>query len=159
MRQDGLSYERNHNHSIYPDYMYFIDPAGFQKKNWRRFQYALWLLVALRLVIPVSIPVSLPMAEFMDPYHLMGFDTDDVVEQLEQPIQVTIHSGNIYHLLAEDSDQTADNASGETGEHVRFLWPVILVIAGWMYWAFYGPGVCLLLWHGFCLPTGYFTTG
>lgn len=108
----------------------------FRRKIGSRFQYALWLLVALRLVIPVSIPVSLPMAEFMDPYHLMGFDTDEVVEQLEQPIQVTIHSGNIYHLLAEDSDQTADNASGETGGarmffmagHLGYSWLDVLGI-------------------------------
>lgn len=108
----------------------------FRRKIGSRFQYALWLLVALRLVIPVSIPVSLPMAEFMDPYHLMGFDTDDVVEQLEQPIQVTIHSGNIYHLLAEDADQTADNASGETGGartffmagHLGYSWLDVLGI-------------------------------
>ncbi len=108
----------------------------FRRKIGSRFQYALWLLVALRLVIPVSIPVSLPMAEVLDPYHLMGFDTDDVVEQLEQPIQVTIHSGNIYHLLAEDSDQTADNASGETGGartffmagHLGYSWLDVLGI-------------------------------
>lgn len=108
----------------------------FRRKIGSRFQYALWLLVALRLVIPVSIPVSLPMAEFMDPYHLMGFDTDEVVEQLEQPIQVTIHSGNIYHLLAEDSEQTADNASGETGGarmffmagHLGYSWLDVLGI-------------------------------
>ena len=105
----------------------------FRRKIGSRFQYALWLLVALRLVIPVSIPVSLPMAEVLDPYHLMGFDTD---EQLEQPIQVTIHSGNIYHLLAEDSDQTADNASGETGGartffmagHLGYSWLDVLGI-------------------------------
>ena len=108
----------------------------FRRKIGSRFKYALWLLVALRLVIPVSIPVSLPMAEVLDPYHLMGFDTDDVVEQLEQPIQVTIHSGNIYHLLAEDSDQTADNASGETGGartffmagHLGYSWLDVLGI-------------------------------
>ncbi len=108
----------------------------FRRKIGSRFQYALWLLVALRLVIPVSIPVSLPMAEVLDPYHLMGFDTDDVVEQLEQPIQVTIHSGNIYHLLAEDADQTADNASGETGGartffmagHLGYSWLDVLGI-------------------------------
>lgn len=120
----------------------------FRREIGSRFQYALWLLVVLRLTIPVSIPVNLPM-EGMSRHHLMELHTDDVVERLEKPIQVTIDSRNgIYHLLAEDSAGTTNSVAGEFQEsslfmagHLGFSWIDVLgmvwvigmiVIAAWI---------------------------
>lgn len=107
----------------------------FRREIGSRFQYALWLLVVLRLMIPVSIPVSSSAGEFMAQLHLPEWDTDDVVEKLERPIQVTINSRNgIYHLLAEDSARMAESAEEEsegagiffmTG-HLRYSWLDVL---------------------------------
>lgn len=107
----------------------------FRGKIGSRFQYALWFLVVLRLMIPVSIPVNLPTGTF-GPFHLVEFDTDDVVEQLEKPIQVTINSRNgIYHLLAETSAETAGSALGASENssffmlgHLNYSWLDVLGI-------------------------------
>lgn len=122
----------------------------FRKEIGSRLPYALWLLVALRLVIPISIPVSLPMDALISQHHLMMLDTDDVVEQLEKPIQVTVNSrSGLYHLLAEDSAGMTDSevqGSGESGiifmaGHLRYSWLDVLgtiwtlgmfVIASWI---------------------------
>ena len=120
----------------------------FRREIGSRFQYALWLLVVLRLMIPVSIPVNLPM-EGTNRHHLLELHTDDVVERLEEPIQVTIDSRNgIYHLLADDSAGTTDSVAGEfQGSslfmvgHLGFSWLDVLgmvwvtgmmVIAAWI---------------------------
>lgn len=128
-----------------------------RRKIGSRFQYALWFLVVLRLMIPVSIPVSLPMAGFIDIYHLIGLNTDDMVEQLEKPIQVTMNSQRgIYHLLADDDIYTADDdfmkSDGPSVAfmvgHLRYSWLDVLgtiwtggmvVAAAWIFvtnWTF-----------------------
>lgn len=122
----------------------------FRKEIGSRLPYALWLLVALRLVIPISIPVSLPMNALINQHHLMMLDTDDMVEQLEKPIQVTINSrSGLYHLLAEDSAGMTDSEGQKIGEsgiifmagHLRYSWLDVLgtiwtvgmfVIASWI---------------------------
>lgn len=100
-----------------------------------RFQYALWSLVALRLVIPVSIPISLPAAQFIDQYHFIELDTDDVVERLEKPIQVTVNSrSGIYHLLADGVTEMEEDAAAKSDGpsiifmvgHLRFSWLDVL---------------------------------
>ena len=93
----------------------------FRREIGRRFQYALWFLVALRLMIPVSIPVHLSV-EIMNRYPFMELDTDDMVNRLEEPIQVTVDSRNrIYRLLADGSAGTADR-DAEAFWGSGFLW-------------------------------------
>ncbi len=100
-----------------------------------RFQYALWLLVALRLVIPVSIPINLPAVELIERYQLLGLHTDQMVEQLEQPIQVTVDSrSGIYHLLEDEDNQIKDAAAAQSDGptiffmvgHLRYSWIDVL---------------------------------
>lgn len=105
----------------------------FRKEIGSRLQYALWFLVVLRLVIPVSVTMKTPVSVLTDWYHLLKFSTDDMVEQLEKPIQITIDSRNgIYHLLAEDSTGASDAISGEDGSvifmvgHLAYSWLDVL---------------------------------
>lgn len=121
----------------------------FRREIGRRFQYALWFLVALRLMIPVSIPVHLSV-EIMNRYPFMEVDTDDMVDRLEEPIQVTVDSRNrIYRLLADGSAGTADrDAEAFWGSgffmvrHLGYSWVDVLgiiwtmgmiVIAAWIF--------------------------
>lgn len=98
-----------------------------------RFQYALWLLVVLRLAIPVQVTVSLPVTELLERYHLLEAHTDCMVEQMEQPIQVTIDSrSGIYHLLAQEDmkDAAAAESDGPSiafiATHLRYSWLDVL---------------------------------
>lgn len=77
----------------------------FRGKISSRLQYALWFLVALRLVIPVSAQFDLgPFSRFrlLD---LMEGDESGIVERLnetirlEEPIQMTVDSGSILFRL------------------------------------------------------------
>lgn len=113
-----------------------------------RFQYALWILVVLRLVIPVQVTVSLPVTEWLERYHLLESHTDRMVEQMEEPIQVTIDSrSGIYHLLAEEDmkDAAADRSDGPSiafmVTHLRYSWLDVLgtiwtvgmgIVAAWI---------------------------
>lgn len=105
----------------------------FRREIGNRFQYALWFLVVLRLMIPVSIPVDLSV-EVLHQYRFMELDTDDVVERLERPIQVTVDSRNrIYRLLADDADGTTDSVTGENqvffmAGHLSYSWIDVLGI-------------------------------
>lgn len=100
-----------------------------------RFQYALWLLVVLRLAIPVQVTVSLPVTELLERYHLLESHTDRMVEQMEQPIQVTFDSrSGIYHLLAQEDmkDAAAAESDGPNivfiATHLRYSWLDVLGI-------------------------------
>lgn len=117
----------------------------FQGKITGRFRYALWLLVALRLMIPVSALIRLP-ADWPDHLHFMELmsrveeSATEAVERLEEPIQVTVDSkSGIYHLLAEDSaevpfDEEVGEADGASAYfvigHLRFSW---LDVLGWIW--------------------------
>lgn len=81
----------------------------FRGKISSRLQYALWILVVLRLAIPVSAQFDLgPLSRFrlLD---LVGRDESGIVERLnetirlEEPIQMTMDSDSIlFRLLAPD---------------------------------------------------------
>lgn len=77
----------------------------FRGKISSRLQYALWFLVVLRLVIPVSVQFDLgPFSRFrlLD---LMERDESGIAERLnetirlEEPIQMTVDSGSILFRL------------------------------------------------------------
>lgn len=113
-----------------------------------RFQYALWILVVLRLTIPVQVTVSLPVTEWLERYHVLESHTDRMVEQMEQPIQVTIDSrSGIYHLLAQEDikDAAMDRSDGPSiafmVAHLRYSWLDVLgtiwtvgmvIVAAWI---------------------------
>ncbi len=113
-----------------------------------RFQYALWILVVLRLTIPVQVTVNLPITEWLERYHLLESHTDRMVEQMEKPIQVTIDSrSGIYHLLAGEDikDDAMDRSDGPSiafmVAHLRYSWLDVLgtiwtvgmvIVAAWI---------------------------
>ena len=69
-----------------------------------RLQYALWLIVALRLLIPVSAQIDLgPLLRLMDLVKQVEVSRGDVVERLEEPIPIVVDSQSaLYRLIGLD---------------------------------------------------------
>lgn len=124
----------------------------FRGKISSRLQYALWILVVLRLAIPVSAQFDLgPLSRFrlLD---LVERDESGIAERLnetirlEEPIQMTMDSGSIwFRLLAPDEVKetledmpndgpTAVFLAGRLGfsrlDVLRFLWGLGALIVG-----------------------------
>lgn len=98
----------------------------FKGKISSRLQYALWLLAALRLVIPFSAQISMPVGSIedfrvMDLVELMEARVGDPSELLERPVSFTMSlEGGFGDMMAEwlsgkggDSD-VARQADGPT---------------------------------------------
>lgn len=100
----------------------------FRGKISSRLQYALWLLVAVRLIIPVSAEFDLgPFSGFrlMD---LVEEDESGITERLnetirlEEPIQMTMDSGSIlFRLFAPDEVREAVQGVSDDGPTAVFL--------------------------------------
>lgn len=83
----------------------------FRGKISSRLQYALWLLVALRLVIPVSAQIDMEpftRLRLMDLVGRMESERGDVAKRLEEPVRVTMDSqGMLYRLIGSDAQKAA----------------------------------------------------
>ena len=100
----------------------------FRGKISSRLQYALWLLVALRLMIPVSAQFDLgPLSDFrlMD---LVEEDESGIAERLnetirlEEPIQMTMDSRSIlFRLFAADEVKEAVSGMSDDGPTSVFM--------------------------------------
>lgn len=100
----------------------------FRGKISSRLQYALWLLVALRLLIPVSAQFDLgPLSDFrlMD---LVEEDESGIAERLnetirlEEPIQMTMDSRSIlFRLFAADEVKEAVSGMSDDGPTSVFM--------------------------------------
>lgn len=100
----------------------------FHGKISSRLQYALWLLVAVRLIIPVSAEFDMgPVSRFrlMD---LVEEDNSGIAERLnetirlEEPIQMTMDSGSIlFRLFAPDEVKEAVEGVSADGPTAVFL--------------------------------------
>lgn len=123
----------------------------FRGKISSRLQYALWLLAALRLIIPVS-------AEF-DLGSLSGFRLMDLVEEdesgltgrleevirLEEPVQISVNSGSIlFRLFTTDEIRETLEGMPEDG-------PTAVFVAGRLgfsrldvLWFFWGLGAFIV---------------
>lgn len=127
----------------------------FRSKISSRLQYALWILVALRLVIPVSAQFDLgPFSGFRLMDLVKGDESGiakrlDETIRLEEPIQVTVDSRSILFRLftadevretlggMPDDGPTAVFLAGRLGfsrlDVLRFLWGIgALVVATWI---------------------------
>ena len=71
-----------------------------------RLQYALWIIVALRLLIPVSAQIDLgPLTKLrlMDLVKQVEVSRGDVVERLDKPIPIVVDSqSTLYRLIGTD---------------------------------------------------------
>lgn len=83
----------------------------FRGKISSRLQYALWLLVALRLIIPVSAQIDLgPLTRFrlMDLVGQMELAQGDMAKRLSEPIHVTVDINSqsmLYRLIGNDEQK------------------------------------------------------
>lgn len=115
----------------------------FRGKVSSRLLYALWLLAALRLVIPISAKIDLGLLSKFQPTELMrqveenGGMSED---RLEEPIQVTINSTNpLFRFLVNWSADgpTSVFIAGRVGfsriDIMWFIWKAgVAVVAAWM---------------------------
>ena len=94
-----------------------------------RLQYALWLIVALRLLIPVSAQIDLgPLTKLrlMDLVKQVEVSRGDVVERLEEPIPIVVDSQSpLYRLIRNDVQKAemeeALNGMSDDGPSVVFM--------------------------------------
>ena len=94
-----------------------------------RLQYALWFIVALRLLIPVSAQIDLgPLTKLrlMDLVKQVEVSRGDVVERLEEPIPIVIDSQSaLYRLIGNDVQKAemeeALNSMPDDGPSVVFM--------------------------------------
>ena len=94
-----------------------------------RLQYAIWLIVALRLLIPVSAQIDLgPLTKLrlMDLVKRVEVSRGDVVERLEEPIPIVVDSQSaLYRLIGNDVQKTemeeALNNMPDDGPSVVFM--------------------------------------
>ncbi len=100
----------------------------FRGKISSRLQYALWLLVALRLMIPVSAQFdigSLSRFRLMDLVEEDGSGIGERLDEtirLEEPIQMTMDSGSIlFRLFAPDEVKEAVEGVSADGPTAVFL--------------------------------------
>lgn len=122
----------------------------FKGKISNRLQYALWLLVAIRLIIPVSAQLYLSLGE-IDEFRIMDLvrrlegDFGDITERLEQPVSFTMNmnspvSQQIIKNMLEEEMEYIGGADGSTSiflaGSVGFTW---LDILRWIW--FGGMGV------------------
>lgn len=122
----------------------------FKGKISNRLQYALWLLVAIRLIIPVSAQLYLSLGE-VDEFRIMDLvrrlegDFGDITERLEQPVSFTMNmnspvSQQIIKNMLEEEMEYIGGADGPTSiflaGSVGFTW---LDILRWIW--FGGMGV------------------
>ncbi len=122
----------------------------FKGKISNRLQYALWLLVAIRLIIPVSAQLYLSLGE-IDEFRIMDLvrrlegDFGDITERLEQPVSFTMNMNSpvgqqIIKNMLEEEMEYIGGADGPTSiflaGSVGFTW---LDILRWIW--FGGMGV------------------
>ena len=122
----------------------------FKGKISNRLQYALWLLVAIRLIIPVSAQLYLSLGE-VDEFRIMDLvrrlegDFGDITERLEQPVSFTMNMNSpvgqqIIKNMLEEEMEYIGGADGSTSiflaGSVGFTW---LDILRWIW--FGGMGV------------------
>lgn len=122
----------------------------FKGKISNRLQYALWLLVAVRLIIPVSAQLYLSLGE-IDEFRIMDLvrrlegDFGDITERLEQPVSFTMNMNSpvgqqIIKNMLEEEMEYLGGADGPTSiflaGSVGFTW---LDILRWIW--FGGMGV------------------
>lgn len=122
----------------------------FKGKISNRLQYALWLLVAIRLIIPVSAQLYLSLGE-IDEFRIMDLvrrlegDFGDITERLEQPVSFTMNMNSpvgqqIIKNMLEEEMEYIGGADGSTSiflaGSVGFTW---LDILRWIW--FGGMGV------------------
>ena len=97
----------------------------FRGKISSRLQYALWFLVALRLIVPSSAQIhmaigSLEEFRIMDLVEALEERFGDVTEQLEQPARFTMSFNSPFagqvakFMLGEDTDMLSNAADGPT---------------------------------------------
>lgn len=108
----------------------------FKGKISNRLQYALWLLVAIRLIIPVSAQLYLSLGE-IDEFRIMDLvrrlegDFGDITERLEQPVSFTMNMNSpvgqqIIKNMLEEEMEYIGGADGPTSiflaGSVGFTW-------------------------------------
>lgn len=112
----------------------------FKGRISNRLQYALWLLVAIRLIVPVSAQLYLSLGA-MDEFRIMDLvervegDFGDITERLEQPVSFTLNMNSplsqriVENTLREDLPDL-DGADGPTSVFlagtIGFTWLDIL---------------------------------
>ena len=126
----------------------------FKGKISSRLQYALWLLVALRLIIPVSAQIYMAIGS-VDEFRIMDLTrrlearVGDVAEQLEQPVTFATSVNSVAgqlaakYILAKEMDlpepdgPTSVFLAGKTGftwlDVLRGIWlGGMVIVALWM---------------------------
>ncbi len=100
----------------------------FRRKIVSRMQYALWLLAALRLVIPVSAEFDLGSFSDFRLMDLVGEDESGIGERLEEtirleePIQMTVNSRSIlFRLFTKDEIRETLEAMPKDGPTSVFM--------------------------------------
>lgn len=100
----------------------------FRRKIGSRMQYALWLLAALRLVIPVSAEFDLGSFSDFRLMDLVGEDESGIGERLEEtirleePIQMTVNSRSIlFRLFTTDEIRETLEAMPKDGPTSVFM--------------------------------------
>ena len=126
----------------------------FKGKISNRLQYALWLLVAIRLIIPVSAQLYLSLGE-IDEFRIMDLvrrlegDFGDITERLEQPVSFTMNMNSpvgqqIIKNMLEEEMEYIGGADGPTSiflaGSVGFTWLDILR------WIWFGGRGVMAVW-------------
>lgn len=106
----------------------------FQGKISSRLQYALWLLVALRLMIPVGVQLGdLNELRLMDLVKSAEADTGNIVQRLEEPITLSMgYTGGrvIRFLMPEDTGVPTHSLTEEYDLYSGADGPTSVFIAG-----------------------------
>lgn len=126
---------------------------AFRGKISSRLQYALWLLVVFRLIIPVSAQIDMgPLSHYrlMDLVRQAELEQGDMASRLEEPIRVAVDSRSMLYRLVGNDVQRAQmeeslNNMSDDGASVVFM-------AGTL--AFSWLDVLTLVW-----TAGMFTVG
>lgn len=99
----------------------------FRGKISNRLQYALWLLVAVRLIVPVSAQIYLSVGG-MDEFRIMDLverlegDTGDITGRLKQPVTFALNMDSMVgRRIAENMLGDMPDMAGEDGPTSVFL--------------------------------------
>lgn len=98
--------------------------------------YAAWLLVALRLLLPITLPN--PAMDELRPGFSVDVEARPVADQVRQRVIDTGH--NVSALLGRGDDSairrfTVHTSKGETGRWILLGWGVIGIgVGGWLFW-------------------------
>lgn len=132
----------------------------FRGKISSRMQYALWFLVALRLMIPVSAQIDLgPLARFslMNLVERAELERGSLQEQLEEPIQMTVNSQSMLYRLGLIGDDVQRAQMEEAFQNMPDDGASVAFLAGTL--GFSWLDILKLLWIAGMLTVGLWMIG